>query len=254
MLRRWIDSVSVSDVSVGFDRDGRVLLVFGSALTSDSPRDIDVAYEGEFGADEIAIVRAWASRRGLASDLPIDAKQANAYRGLRDQETARIILGTPFLDGRDRYEVLRGECIIEWAHHHALPARIRRSESVEQLLAELRGVPDHRDGRMACLEDAGCPESVRADWQAYCQGRLALRNAIAKCPFWAAAELLDSRVAFIREFAERGACESVRAEIAGAGQAGADGAGFNMVTLEGIGLSYPLPGARAWIPWAEILA
>lgn len=230
----------------------RILVVFGSALTSDSPRDIDVAYEGEFGDAEIAIVRDWAARRGLLTDLPIDAKQANAYRGLRNQEMGRVILGTPFLDGRDRHDVLRGECIVEWAHHHALPARIRRAESVETLLVELRGVPDHRDGRMACLEDAGCADSVCTDWQAYCQGRQALRNAIAKCPFWDAAELLDSRVAFIREFSVRGVSDAVRAEIAAAGQAGG-GAGFNLVTVEGIHLSYPRDRTRTIIPWSEVL-
>lgn len=228
----------------------RVLVVFGSALTSLSPRDVDVVCEGDFGAEEEKIVRQWARERGLGGDLPLDVTLVKPWRGVRDNARAEITLPTPYR-GYGKHETLRGEVDVSWCRSVALPAQIRAAESVAQLI-EILGDPARAgDGRMATLGNPS--RGVARDFCSYTQGRLALQNAIAKCEFWDAAELLDPRVRMIRMFAEFGAADCAIDDLYRFGQAGGGDGGVNWVRLDGIQTSYgPHLGWRNVLPMKRI--
>lgn len=223
----------------------RVLVVFGSALTSDSPRDIDVACEGEFGERECAIVAQWARERGLAG-LPVDVSIVRPWRGVDDSADATLTLPCAHI-ARGQHFVLRGKVNVTHYVATALPALIRASESTEGLLRILRDPMSVRgDSRMAIL--APITQNEGKDFDSYVQGRLALHNAIKKCPFWATAELQDPRLQFLCMFAALGVVPTVRAEIHSDSQTGGGDNGVSWVTLDGIRLSY-----GRLIPWAEAL-
>lgn len=228
----------------------KLLIVFGSAVTSDSPHDIDVVCEGEFGAAERALVTAWVRSRQLSDALPLDVKgfgRHGVYRGWDGATRATVDLPTPHAvnDPRNGFVLLRGEADVSFYRAHALPARIRAANSVGALLRELRTAKRFPDGRMAVL--GTFEESVR-DFCSYTQGRVALKNAIAKCPFWDIVELHDPRARFVRWLAEFGVAASARREIDAGGQAGGGDGGVNYVSLDGIGLCY-----GRLLPWCEAL-
>lgn len=223
----------------------RVLVVFGSAVYSASPRDLDVACEGKFGETERAIVAQWARERGW-SGLPVDVSTVRPWRGVDGSADATLTLPCARAD-LGRHFVLRGTVQVTHYVATALPALIRASESTEGLLRILRDPMSVRgDSRMAIF--APIAQNEGKDFDSYVQGRLALHNAIEKCPFWAGAELLDPRLQFLRMFAALGVVSSLHAEIHHGSQTGGGDNGVSWVTLDGIQLSY-----GRLIPWAEAL-
>lgn len=239
----------------------RLLIVFGSAARFNAPhlsdaergsepRDIDVICEGEFGQDELRLVQEWASRRWELRHLPLDVKDFGRYgvwRGHDGSAQPNVNLPTPYStdDRRNQYVVLRGDVRVCWYRAHALPARIRAANSVNELLHELRTAERFPDGRMAVMGTFA--ESVR-DFCSYTQGRVALKNAIVKCPFWDLAELRDPRVRFVRWLAEFGVAEKAQREIHNGSQAGGGEGAVNYVCLDGIKLCY-----GRLVPWREAL-
>lgn len=226
----------------------RLLVVFGSAVYCDMPRDVDIVCEGDFGDDERALVAAWARSRELPSNLPLDVKTARVWRGSDGRRVAELTLPTPHKDHLDQFVLLRGQAQIGWHRSTTLPARIRASRNVSELLHVLRNPHDTTDGRMAVLFDTERANDVRTDWDSYVQGRLALRNAIAKCSFWEAAVLSDDRVRFIEHLATFGVAREIEREIYGAGACGGAGGGDSWVSLEGV-----QPTHGRLIPWGEVL-
>lgn len=241
----------------------RLLVIFGSAATfatpwltdterGSEPRDIDIICEGEFGPEELRLVKQWEAQqsRWELRHLPLDVKgfgRRGVWRGSDGSKRAMLDLPTPYGvdDRRNQYVVLRGDVDVAWYRAHALPARIRAASSVQELLYELRDAKRFPDGRMAVL---GTAEETIRDFDSYTQGRVALKNAIVKCPFWDMAELLDPRARFVRWLAEYGVDVSVRREIDAGSQAGGGDGGVNYVSLDGIQLCY-----GRLVPWREAL-
>ena len=231
----------------------KALVIFGSSIQGFNPRDIDVVCEGEFGPDEEALVRRWAAERGLSSDLPLDVKSAYVAHDRVQWEgetTVRLPPALTLPTPRPREEggdavILRGPkgLVIEWARSYELPAQIRGARSVDELLEVLRVAPQ---GARCALFNDGESSRLADQWGAYTQGRAALRNAIAKCPFWDAADLIDPRVSFVERIANEGVPERLHAEVRQGSGAGG-GAGECMVTLDGI-----QPTHGRLILWSEV--
>ena len=224
----------------------KLLVVFGSAVYCDTPRDVDVVVEGEFGETERALVGAWMRSRGLRADLSLDVTTVKPWRGVQNDRKAELSLPCAIRDHLTRCVVLRGDVDVSFYESRALPAQIRAANSASELILLLGDPARAGDGRMATLGSLSRGEG--ADFDSYTQGRLALKNAIEKCGVWERAELLDPRLRFVRWFAEFGTVDAVRRDLLGGGQAGGGDSGVNWVRLDGIQLSY-----GRLIPWREAL-
>lgn len=156
----------------------KTIVVFGSALSSASPRDIDVAHSADVSPEELtSAVRAWAAERGVSSTLPIDAHLVRPVRTAREGLGTRwtIILPVP-RGGPERAAIVVGDVGIEWIRHDDLPARVRLAGASSAWLREAL----ESGGRLAIRSPVG-----GRDWDGYTQGLVALRNAIAHAPAWA---------------------------------------------------------------------
>lgn len=186
-----------------------ILVVFGSAVswTWIPPRDIDVAFTGEWTPADEATVRIWAVERGLAPDLPIDSHRVTG--------TTEISLPRVRSDETPSVAILRGDVSIRWITHSALPARIRAVRNATEMAAVLTA-PNFCEGRLALVDR---PNDLYGEneWTGYTQGLTALRSAIAKCAFWSSS--IDA-CAKIERLLDRGLAPSEKRKLRGGASGG----------------------------------
>lgn len=170
------------------------LVIHGSVLRPlAKPRDIDVIFSKSFGAEEEALVRAWAERRGLPDDLPIDAKKSGGKFAVRVPRAAYA---------QAPYEVLSGDAEVVVVSHHSLPAMIRAcGDRPFDLRDVLEGKANRGGGYRLCIHDKAA-DAEMGDWTGYTQGLAALKSAIEHAPAWADAGPVAQHLSAL---AERGA-------------------------------------------------
>jgi hypothetical protein len=139
-------------------------IVFGSALTSRSPRDIDVTYTGDWTPEREAVVRRWAQARRIRGwdSIAIDRHQQTA--GLRGD------MSIPSPTKTAPWEILEG----------APEVYVEKQDSIAAILRRHPG--DMRAARKelrACARqlNVGVTQQPETPWAEYTEGLRALRSA-----------------------------------------------------------------------------
>lgn len=204
------------------------LVIFGSAaLGAERPRDIDVAYSGDWTPEDETEVRRWAKEAGLPPDLPIDAHHVPDH--------CPIYLPTPE-GARHAHVPLRGKRTVGWIAYTDLPARVRAHGADASALASAI------DGARLGVEETPFP---LRDWETYTQGLTALRRAIAHAPAWAGAGPIARGLDRLLEY---GLTEEQRARLLPGNQAGAGEHLVPYVREDGLHSCY----GGAVVRWEEI--
>lgn len=152
-----------------------MLVIFGSAVSSGNPGDIDVAYTGaKFTLRERKLVLKWAAKRGLPADLPLDIHSALEWGGA-------VRLPVPY-DLPLEYEVLEGERKVVAYPCKGVASAIRAfGNDPERLHEELMRL--FMEGARMALGISD-PRHPRNDFRGYVEGMTALKSAIAKAARW----------------------------------------------------------------------
>lgn len=185
-----------------------VVVIHGSALTSASPRDVDVIYIGDRGAAS-SVARAWAINRfgERGETLPLDMHESAS--------SDRIVV--PAVPGRETpYEVIAGEALPEtctpeeravFTSMWRRPApyvvvEVRTYRGIASYLRSPLSAAEMHAGITFAVNDRpltarfSISEAVTGEWGEYCDGPTAIRSGIAKCHCWK--ELLEIDPEFYR--------------------------------------------------------
>ena len=163
-----------------------VAVVFGSALTSPNPRDVDVAFNGNREAAADA-ARVWAAVNNIdLVRVPLDLHEVRAGRELlSDNSVSPPVVYLPSPMGRESSaESLLDPCVVRWT-------------AVRSLSAVLRALGDRGERRAAAFEATAAllgyfsvnlaadnPSRPLEDWDDYVNGQRALGNAVRHVEAW----------------------------------------------------------------------
>lgn len=150
------------------------LIVFGSAVGSETPNDIDVACEGALNALDLARIGSWVRERRIRPCASIDAHQIISNGVARIPAPCGI---------RGDYAILPGSCVtVAHTDYWSIPAILRAFGRDAERASQAWN--NHTlYGRMIDIGPAD--DGVHGgDWTNYVTGMAALRSAIAKAPMW----------------------------------------------------------------------
>lgn len=173
-----------------------IVVVHGSALTSERPNDIDVVFAGD-RADAERVVRAWAVERfgargaTLSLDLHPTTGLSGVYEiGPREGELCDLVQLPKVPGRRAPHAILRGNPEVKVYERRNISSWLRSPLSVTEMHAQILAVGGWRV-RLAIESDPA--DAPREDWRDYCDGPRAIRSAIAKmgAEQWAALRALD---------------------------------------------------------------
>lgn len=138
------------------------VVIHGSALTSTTPKDIDVVYSGGWTADAACVARQWAEKRKLF-DVPIDAHESTAVTS--DGQPFILIPHVPGCDAV--YEVIAGTPRVCPREYSGLASLLRMRVPAAEICKRIR-----RQGVRIGLV------GMDDEWSSYVDGATALKSAI----------------------------------------------------------------------------
>ncbi len=158
----------------------RIIVIFGSSVSTTAAGDIDVAIErdGKWGSADEKIVRAWAKKCNLNSTIRLDIHE-EVYKTDSGYKFWNPIAGRGNFPGE--VAVLKGQVTIGHMTFDGLSSKIRAGVPIKDIVTSLE---DEYGFRLSLCAKKGEKDDGAGDFNDYIEGIVSLKSAKRHTQIW----------------------------------------------------------------------